>query len=181
MIPRTVTTHAVALVIGGLIVAIGCAWIQYRPSLPSVLATPAKELAKEETKTLKDKPVVVYREKVKAKLGLPESVKKDATKHVVNSTQVESSDRPTTVTAVYDDQTGVVDLFKRQDRLPWLAFDRRAAIGVAYGVKNDANGFVARIYGRADLIQIKRLHAGLLADVDNAGGWYGGGFAELRW
>lgn len=181
MIPRAVTTHAVALVIGGLIVAIGCAWIQYRPSLPSVLATPAKELAKEETKNLDCKPVVVYRDKVKTKLGLPDIVTKDPDKHVVASSKVPSSDYPHTMTAVYDEKVGSVDMFLRQDPLPWLAFNRRAAVGVAYGVKDDADGFVTRLYGRADLIQIKRLHAGLLADVDNAGGWYGGGFAELRW
>lgn len=181
MIPRTVTTHAIALIVGGLIVAIGCAWIQYRPSLPSVLATPAKELAREQTKTLSCKPVVVYREKVKDKLGLPESIKKDATKHVVNSTKVEASERPTTVTAVYDDQTGFVDLFKRLDPLPWLAVNRRGALGVAYGFKDDANGAVARVYGRMDLMQVKRFHLGLLGDIDSGGDWYGGGFIELRW
>lgn len=171
MIPRVVTTHAVALVIGGLIVAIGCAWIQYRPSLPSVLATPAKELAKEETKTLQDKPVVVYREKVKDKLGLPESIKKDATKHVVNSTQVEASDRPTTVTAVYDDQTGVVDLFKRQDRLPWLAFYRRYEIGLSWLPLTDKGGSaVMSIDGRIELLQAKALRFGVTGTMSEQAG-----------
>lgn len=181
MIPRTVTTHAVALIVGGLIVAIGCAWIQYRPSLPSVLATPANELAKEQTKTLDCKPVVVYRDKVETKLGLPDIVTKDQDKHVVASSKVPASDYPHTMTAVYDEKVGGVDMFLRQDPLPWASFNRRAALGVAYGFKDDANGAVTRVYGRMDLMQVKRLRLGLLGDVDNAGGWYGGGFAEVRW
>lgn len=179
MISRTVTTHAIALIIGGLTVAIGCTWIQYRPSLPSVLATPAKELAKEKTTTLTCKPLVVYRDKVETKLGLPDIVTKDPDKHVVASSQVPASDYPHTMTAVYDEQIGGVDMFLRQDPLPWLAFNRRAVLGLAYGVKDNADGFVTRVYGRIDLIQLKRLRVGLLADVDNAGGWYGGGFAEM--
>lgn len=181
MISRTITTHAIAMVIGGLIVAIGCVWIQYRPSLPSVLATPAKELAKEKTKRLECKPILVYRDKVETKLGLPDIVTKDPDKHVVASSKVPPSDYPHTMTAVYDEKVGGVDMFLRQDPLPWLAFNRSAALGVAYGVKDSADGFVTRLYGRVDLVQIKRLHVGLLADVNNAGGWYGGGFAELRW
>lgn len=176
---RDIRLCAIAFICGLLVAGGICGWMKYSPSIPSVLATPAKELAKEETNTLKGMPVAVHRAKVKDKLGLPESIKKDATQHVVNSTQVEPSDRPTTVTAVYDDQTGAVNLFKRRDPLPWLAFDRRAALGVAYGVKDNPDGFVTRLYGRIELIQIKRLRAGLLADVDNAGGWYGGGFAEM--
>lgn len=171
MIPRAVTTHAIAMVIGGLIVAIGCAWIQYRPSLPSVLATPAKELAKEETKILKGMPVAVHRAKVKDKLGLPESIKKDATKHVVNSTQVEASERPTTVTAVYDDQTGVVDLFKRQDRLPWLAFNRRHEIGLSWIPLTDKGGPAEiSIDGRIELLQAKALRFGVTGSVSEQAG-----------
>jgi len=84
------------------------------------------------------------------------------------------------MTAVYDSGTGAVDMYLRQDPLPWLAFDRRGALGVAYGFRNEADGFVTRVYGRLDLVQIKRVHAGLLGDVDNAGNWYGGAFAEYR-
>jgi len=166
----------------GLIVAGGvCAYNALKPSMPSVLAPPSKELAKEETKRLDCKPVLVYRDKVEKKLGLTASVTKDSSKHVVASSKVPPSDYPHTMTAVYDDRIGNVDMYMRQDPLPWLAFNRRGAIGAAYGFKDEAQGFVTRVYGRIDLLQIKMLHAGLLGDVDNAGGWYGGAFVEGRW
>ena len=175
------TLAAVSFVLGLLVAAGICAWMKYKPSPPSVLSPPAKELVKEETKRLDCRPVLVYRDKVEKKLGLPDAVTKDPAKHVVAASPVPPSDHPHTMTAVYDSGTGGVDMFLRQDPLPWLAFNRRAALGVAYGARSEASGFVTRVYGRLDLLQIKRLHAGLLGDVDNAGGWYGGGFAEVRW
>jgi hypothetical protein len=171
----------IGLVIGLLLAGGACAWLKLKPSLSSVLAPPADELAKEETKRLDCKPVLVYRDKVEKKLGLPDIVTKDPGKHVVAASPVPPSDYPHTMTAVYDDRSGGVDMFLRQDPLPWLAFNRRGALGVAYGARSEASGFVTRVYGRMDLLQIKRLHAGLLGDVDNAGGWYGGGFAEMHW
>lgn len=167
--------------IGILVAAAIYAYKTLKPSMPSVLATPAKELAKEKTRRMECAPILVYRDKVETKLGLPDIVTKDPDKHVVASSPVAASDYPHTVTAVYDEKVGGVDMFVRQDTLPWLAFNRRGALGVAYGFKGDANGAITRVYGRMDLIQVKRLHLGLLGDVDNAGGWHGGGFAELRW
>jgi hypothetical protein len=171
----------IGIIIGLLTAAGVCAWKAYTPNLPSVLAPPAPELAKEETTIKECQKIAVFRDKVKKKLDLPATVQKDTSKHVVASSPVPPSDYPHTMTAVYDSGTGAVDMFLRQDPLPWLAFNRRGAIGAAYGFKDGADGFVTRVYGRLDLLQIKRLHAGLLGDVDNAGGWYGGGFAEVRW
>lgn len=181
MIRRDIKLCLVAFVLGLLVAAGICAWMALKPSLPSVLAPVAKELAKEKPTLLTCKPILVYRDAVEKKLGLPDIVKRDASKHVVASSRVAPSDYPHTVTAVYDDRSGGVDMFARQDPLPWLAFNRRGALGVAYGFKGDHDGAVARVYGRLDLLQVKRLHAGLLGDIDNAGGWYGGGFAEVRW
>lgn len=174
-------SHTLAVILGMAIVAGYVAYLKLRPSLPSVLLQPAGELAGAKTDTLKCKDVIVYRDAVEKKLGLPDIVKRDAAKHVVAAAKVAPSDYPSTMTAVYDDRTGAVDMFRRQDPLPWLAFNRRGALGVAYGVRSEATGFVTRVYGRLDLVQIKRLHAGLLGEIDNAGGWYGGGFAEVRW
>ncbi len=171
----------IGIIIGALVAAGICAWLKFKPSLPSVLLPPAKELAGAPTDTLKGKTVIVYRDAVEKKLGLPDIVKRDASKHVVAAAKVPPSDYPHTMTAVYDDRSGGVDMFLRQDKLPWLAFNRRGSIGVAYGFKGGHDGAVARVYGRLDLVQIKRLHVGLLGDVDGGGGWYGGGYAELRW
>ncbi len=177
---RDLRLCTIAFIAGLLVAAAVCAWLKYRPSLPSVLAPPAKELAKEVTKRLDRKPVLVYRDKVEKKLGLPTIVTKDPDKHVVASSSVPASDYPHTVTAVYDEKVGNVDLFLRRDSLPWLAFNRRGALGVAYGIKDDADGFVTRIYGRMDLVQTKRLNFGLQGDVDSDGDWYVGGSVELR-
>jgi len=176
-----ITLVAIGVLAGLLLAGAACAWLKFRPSLPSILLPPAKELAGKPTDVLKCKSVIVYRDAVEKKLGLPDIVKRDTSKHVVASSRVAPSDYPHTVTAVYDDRSGGVDMFARQDPLPWVAVNRRGALGVAYGVKDDGDGFVTRIYGRLDLLQVKRLHAGLLGDVDNAGGWYGGAFAEVRW
>ena len=177
-----IASHAIAVVIGGAFIAGGCAYLKFtRVPLPSALLQPAKELDKEKPTLLKCKPVLVYRDKVEAKLGLPETVKRDPDKHVVASSNVPPSDYPHTMTAVYDSGTGGVDMFLRRDRLPWVAFNQKGSIGVSYGVKNSTTGSVSRLYGRFDLIQIKRLHAGILGDVDTDGDKYGGAFAEYRW
>jgi hypothetical protein len=177
---NSITSHAIAIVLGGVIVATGCWWSQNKPRLPSVLATPSKEIAKEATSKLECKPILIYRDKVKEKLDLPDSVKTDTSKHVVNATKVSPSDWPITVSAVYDDQTGHIDLFKRQDQRPWIAFNRRSAVGIAYGINDQSDGFVTRLYGKLDLIQIKSISAGVLGDSDNSGGRFGGVFAEAR-
>jgi len=176
-----IVSHAIAIVFGGLIVVCGCVWFKYKPSLPALFTVPSKELVGEKTKKLDCVPILVYRDRVEAKLGLPDTVQKDPGKHVVASSKVPPSDFPNTMTAVYDSGSGGVDMFLRQDPLPWLGFTRRGALGVAYGIKDNTDGFVTRVYGRLDLVQIKRLHAGLLGDVDNTGDWYGGAFAEYRW
>jgi len=105
----------------------------------------------------------------------------DEGENVIITGYTESSDYPHTMTAVYDSGTGGVDMFLRRDRLPWVAFNQKGSIGVSYGVKNSTTGSVSRLYGRFDLIQIKRLHAGILGDVDTDGDKYGGAFAEYRW
>lgn len=171
--------YAVGIVIGLLLAAIACAWLEHKPRLSSVLASAAKELANEETTIKEYQKVVVYRDKVKKKLDLPAAIQKDPDKHVVAASPIPPSDYPHTMTAVYDSGTGAVDMFLRQDPLPWLAFNRRGAIGAAYGFKDGVTA--ARIYGRLDLLQIKRLHAGLMGNADSDGGWFGGGFVEARW
>jgi hypothetical protein len=155
---------AIGFVLGLIVAGAVCAYNTIsRITSPSVLA---KELAKEETTTLTCKPVVVYRDKVKDKLNLPESVKKDATKHVANSTQVEPSDHPTTVSAVYDDQTGHIDLFKRTDQLPWMTVATRYGIGAYYGVGTDTDGPVGLLRGDVDLLKIKALSLGFTGTID---------------
>lgn len=175
-----IASHAIALVAGGAIVAAGCAWLKLRPSLPSVLAPPAPELAREQTRTLDCKPVIVYRDKVEKKLDLPAAVRRDPDKHVVAASKVPASDHPHTMTAVYDERTGGVDMYLRRDPLPWLGFDARKELGIAYGLKRDADAAVARLHGKLDLVQIKALRGGLLGTIDSDGDWFAGVGVSLR-
>lgn len=178
---RDLRLCAAAFVAGLLVAAAICVWMQYRPSLPSVLAPPSKEVKGEKPLERECEKTIVYRDRVKKELGLPDTVKRDPDKQVTASTQVPGSEHPHTVTSVFDFDTGQTDLYVRRDPLPWLAFNRRGALGLAYGIKDDTDGFVTRGYGRLDLMQVKRLHLGLLGDVDSVGDWYGGGFVEYRW
>lgn len=175
------TRDVIFAIVGGAIVAGSAWWNANKPSLQSTLATTSKDLQKVAKRKIECQPVIIYTDVAKKAVGLPETVKADPEQHVLAATQVKQNERPVTVSAVLDSGTGQTSMYQRLDRLPWLAFDKRVSLGIAYGYKNDTDGLVTRIYGRYDLIQIKSLHAGILADVDNARGWYGGGFVEARW
>lgn len=176
-----IASHAIALVTGGLIVAAGCAYLKFKPSLPSVLAEPSKDLAKVDKETLKCKDLIVYKDKAKKELGLPETSKADPYQKVLAATQVRPNERPTTVSAVLNTGTGQTLMYQRLDPLPWLAFNRRATLGAAYGVKNEHDGAVLRVYGKLELLQVKAMRLGLLGDVDNASGYFAGGYLEASW
>ena len=174
-----IASHSIALVLGGAIVAGACAYSTLKKSLPSVPAQTSKDLAKVDKETLKCLPVIVYKDKAKDKLGLPTAVSEAPEQRVLGATQVNQNERPTTVSAVLNTNSGETVFYQRLDTLPWLAFNRRATLGVAYGFKNDHNGAEIRVYGKVELLQIKALKAGLMGDVDNARGWFGGGYAEV--
>lgn len=176
---QTVTSHAIAFVLGMVIVAAGCVWLKFKPSLPSVLATPSSDLAKVDKETLKCQTVIVYKEKAKDKLGLPESVKSDAEQKVLAATQVKSSDRPTTVSAVLDTGSGLTSMYLRHDPYPWLGFDTKRELGIAYGFKS--GGATTRVFGKVDLLTIKALRGGLIGNVDADGDWYVGAGVSMRW
>lgn len=169
------------VVVGALIVVAGCVWLKYRPSLPAVLGQPTDRVAGIPTETKPCTQVQALAPKAKKKLGLPDPIQKDEQASVLTAVDVPRTDHPLIATALLHRDTGIGEIYFTPQPLPWLDFNRRATLGIAYGFKNNATGFVARAYTKLDLLQIKRLHAGLLADVDNAGGWYGGGYAELRW
>ena len=178
---RDIRLCAVAFIAGLLVAAGICAWMKYRPSLPAVLGQPTDRVAATHTETKPCTQVQALAPKAKKKLGLPDPIQKDEQASVLTAVDVPRTDHPLIATALLHRDTGIGEIYFTPQPLPWLDFNRRTTLGVAYGFKNNATGFVARAYTKLDLLQIKRLHAGLLADVDNAGGWYGGGYAELRW
>ena len=166
------------LIAGLLIAAVVWAYLSIKPSLPSIESAPSKDLVKVNKEILNCIPVVVYKDKAKDKLGLPSAVVAAPEQRVLGATQVNPNERPTTVSAVFNTTSGETTFYQRLDPLPWLDFNRRATLGVAYGFKNDHDGAAIRVYGKLELLQIKALKAGLMGDVDNARGWFGGGYAE---
>jgi len=150
----------------GVVVLLGIiAWDYMHPPEPAVIAQPAPELKGEATKVLECKPVVIYRDKVAKDLGVPEA----PGQHVVDAVKIPGDDNPGTVTAVYDDRTGKVSQFVRMDPLPWLARANLVEVGAAYGVKTGHDGFVLRIDGQWDLLQVKALRFGLYGQADSDG------------
>ena len=165
----------------GLLVAAGLyAYKALKPSLPAVLGEAPAKFAGAKTETKDCKTVQALVPKAKKDVGLPIAIQKDDDTSLLAVAVVPRSDNPLWASAVLHRSTGVGEIYFTPQPLPWLAFNRRGALGVAYGARSEATGFVTRVYGRLDLVQVKRLHAGLLGDIDNAGSWYGGGFAELR-
>lgn len=175
---KSITSHSIALILGGAIVAGVCAYNSLKKSIPSIPSPPSKDLAKLDKETLKCLPVVVYKDRAKDKLGLPQEVVAAPEQRVIGATQVKPNERPTTVSAVFNSVNGETAFYQRLDPLPWLAFNRRATLGVAYGLKNDHDGAAIRVYGKLELLKVKALKAGLMGDVDNARGWFGGGYVE---
>ena len=170
----------VVLFIGMFVGAVACA-LWNKPSLPSIPSVLSKDLAKVDKETLKCIPVIVYKDLAKNKLGLPTAVVTTQEQRVLGATQVKRNERTTTVSVILNTTSGETSFYQRLDPLPWLDFNRRAILGVAYGFKNDHDGAAIRVYGKLELLQVKMLRAGLLGDVDNSRGWFGGGYVESSW
>lgn len=168
---------AIGFVLGLLIAGTICAYnTMSRITAPSIIAQPSKELKHAETTKLTCKPLVVYRDKVKRDLGLPDATVKDSAQQVVASTQIKASDYPHTISAVANIDSGKVDMFLRQDSLPWLSFDRKGTLGVSWGVQDDGET-ATRVDASYRLLAVKRLNLGLTGDVSTTGRAFVGGRA----
>lgn len=150
-----------------------------------VAATPAplvKDIPKVSLKP-KSGTVRVYASRAKIKLDLPAEIIKDDNQQVIESTQVKSDDHPQTITTVINADTGETQTLVRRDPLPWLAWDYRGSIGAYAGLKNGDPG--VRIEAKQNLIQLKAVHVGVVASLDQrASGqqdYFVGVGAEYRW
>lgn len=150
------------------------------PAGTTVIATPAKELRAEPTQAAQPKKgIQVYRKSVKKKLKLPDSVQADEQQQVVSSSKVATDDRPHTVTTTVDLETGKFTTFDRTDPLPWVAVSTHGEAGLAYGIRNGQ--MIGRVYATQDLIQVKALHVGAMATLDQDGKWFAGLRVGYRW
>ena len=150
-------------------------WPRAKPEVGvSAPLPPAKEVRTVEKVRTEVKVVYVYPEKVKKKLDLPPAVVDDKAKQVIATGKLEAEARDYTLSAVLDTDTGNSEVYARPDPLPWIGPGKRGAVGVAYGT-------TAKAYISHDLLQVKALHAGARAEIDQRGEYWVGGYVEYRW
>lgn len=110
------------------------------------------------------KPLKTYAPKAKAAVKLPQAVQADAAAVVLQSSRVAASDRPQTVTAVLDTETGETRQYVVDEPLPWLDTTVRSDAGVYLGLKRGEP--TIRAQARAQIAQVKELRLGALASAD---------------
>lgn len=143
-------------------------------------ATPAKEVAKEETIPVQvAEPVQVYKPATKAKLKLPKPVIEDAAQHVVSSSKTVNDERQHTITTTLDTSTGAFTSYDRAEPLPWLSVNTKSQVGVFYGIKGGDP--VLRLQAQQEFLQIKAVHLGVVGTVDSDSTYFVGAGAWARW
>lgn len=110
------------------------------------------------------KPVKTYAPKAKAAVKLPQAVQADEAAVVLQSSRIAASDRPQTVTAVLDTETGETQQYVVDEPLPWLDTTVRSDAGVYLGLKRGEP--TIRAQARAQIAQVKELRLGALASAD---------------
>ena len=130
-------------------------------------------------------PVTTYQGESKANLKLPADVQADEHKQVIAAQQTPANLRPTTQTTVIDTDTGEVKTYVKTDPYPWIAYEPRGSIGLAYGYKynhvlhNSAS--VARLEVGYDVVRIKALTVGVRATVDSDSTAFAGVGVKYQW
>ena len=159
----------VGIIIGLLLAAVACIWIEYRPS--ARLATSSAKLDGIPVETKSCTTVQMLAAPAKKKLGLPKSIQKDEQAGVLAAIDVPGSQ---TAVAVLHRDTGVGEIYLTPQ--PWLAFNRRWTFGGFYGV-NDRESGVMLGTAEYEFLQLKRLHGAIHMQADTSSRWFiGAGF-----
>lgn len=171
--PSVVITLIAVLV---AVVALLALWFDHlrsaAPAAPinvSVPATAAPEIKAVPTMPVAIKaPVRVYTggAQLKTRLKLPKPVIDDTARQVIAASTVRADDHPQTVTTVINTDTGLSETYVKRDPLPWLAWDARGEVGMYVGLKN--GGAAVRIEARQGLVQVKAVHIGVTASLDQS-------------
>lgn len=170
--------YLLAVVVG--VLAVWTFWPRHAPEVgKSAPLPPAREVRSVERLPAEVRVAYVYPAKTKDALDLPAPVAADPAKAVMATGKLDAQERPYTLSAVIDTKTGQSEVYARPDPLPWLGSGRRGAAGIAYGLGDD--GPTAKAYAYHDLLQVKALHAGARAEVDQHGEYWAGGYVEYRW
>lgn len=170
------------IALAAVIVAALALWTFWPRETPEVSVAaplpPAKEVRSIEKVIERPKLIYVYPDEVKPKLGLGAEILGNANAKVTSAGKLRAEERDYTISAVLDTGTGDSQVFARPDPLPWIGPGRRGAVGLAYGLANGEP--TGKLYAQHDLLQVKALHAGARAEVDQRGEWWAGGYVELR-
>lgn len=155
-------------------------WPRETPEVgKSVALPPAGEVRTVEKIVERVKYVKVYPPEAKKKLNLPAPIVADAAQKVTATGKLKAEERDYTLSAVLDTATGDSQVYARPDPLPWIGPGRRGAVGIAYGLANGEP--TGKLHAQHDLLQVKALHAGARAEVDQRGDYWAGGYVEYRW
>jgi len=175
---KYLTGIAIYFLLGVFIVAAALAiryWYKYLDAPPEFLlepvnvtvpAQPAPDVVKKSTvaKPIKAKTVKVYPAAVKDNLKLPQHVLDDPELDVLASSQVPADNHPRTITTVFDRETGQSETYVKRDSLPWFD-DRKSGSAGIYALYGNTGPF-ARLQVRQELFQVKALHFGAMATID---------------
>lgn len=143
-------------------------------------ATPAPQVAPLAKEPAKVPQVYVYPKKAKESLNLPQPIKDDPTKQVIEATRVQCDEHPQTVTTIVDTTTGKTETLVRVEPLPWLAAEQHGSIGVGYGLTSGLmRGWALNAH--EDLLQIKALHFGVDGSVFTGGAYFAGIGVAYHW
>lgn len=173
--------NRVSLALAGIIIALlAAAWTFWPRDKPDVGVSaplpPAKEVKTESKSPVHPKAVNAYPDRVKEKLNLPDTVVQDPAKKVIATGKLETDDRPYTMTAVLDLDTGDAEVFGRADPQPWIGPGKRGAVRLTQW----HNG-VTQLDASHDLLRVKSLYAGVAGRADTSGETLVGAYVEYRW
>jgi len=153
------------------------------------IAAPAKQVAAipKHQAVVKSGTVRVYESRAKIVLKLPEAIKQDEAKQVLESIRVSSDDHDQTITTVLNTETGDTETLVRREPLPWIAWRNDGSAGLYTGIKNGTP--TARLELKQSLFSVKEIRFGAVATVDQPLGYsardspdyFVGVGAEYRW
>lgn len=155
-------------------------WPREKPEVGvSVPLPPAKEVRTVEKVVIQPKYIYVYPDKSKSGLNLPKSIEADSTKKLIATGKLDADERPYTLSAVLDTETGDSQIYAKPQPLPLIGPGKHGGIGIGYGLTND--GPAMKLYSYQELLRIKKLNAGVRAEADQRGEYWVGATLEYRW
>lgn len=122
---------------------------------------PAKEVRTVERIIERPKIVYVYPQKTKSDLALPQDVVADQAKKAIATGKLDAEDRPYTLTAVLDTETGESSVYARPDPLPWVVVSTRRNFGAYIGALDGEQAIA--LTARQEALRIKGLKVEAIA------------------